>query len=82
MALYTVVEEDYGVTIYRTAKAVSEDHANQYCLKNADEVDGEVKAATAADIAKELRKEGVVRLYPLDGGDWSCKIEKQARILR
>lgn len=36
--------------------------------------------ATAKDIAKVLRSEGEVRLYPVDGGDWEYKIVKQTHI--
>jgi hypothetical protein len=80
VAVYTVVEEDYSVSVYRTAKSVCEAHANTYCLENTDFIDGEAKLATASDIAKLLRNESV-RLYPIDGGDWCYKIEKQPKIL-
>ena len=80
MAVYTVVEEDYSATVYRSAKSVCEAHANSYCLENANFIDGDAIPATGDDIAKTLRKEGEVRLYPLDGGDWRCKIQKQPRI--
>ena len=79
MTLYTVVEEDYSVTVYRTAKSVCDAHANNYCFEDTRYADSDLEPATASDIANRLRKEGVVRLYPLDGGDWHYKIDKQSK---
>lgn len=81
MALYTVIHEDYSVDVYRTQKAVCAAFVlDPFCLENSDHIDGEPVIATAKDIAKALRSEGEVRLYPVDGGDWEYKIVKQTHI--
>ena len=79
MTLYTVVEEDYSVTVYRTAKSVCDAYANNYCFEDTRYADSDLEPATASDIAKQLRKESEVRLYPLGGGDWSYKIAKHSK---
>lgn len=38
------------------------------------------RPASAADIAAALRNERIVRLYPEEGGDWKCRIEKRTRM--
>ncbi len=75
---YTVVHEGYDVEIYRTLKGVAASlGGSELCLENADYSDNEPIEASSADIARVLRKESSVRLYPLDGGDWKYRIDKQ-----
>lgn len=81
MAFYTAIHEDYSVEIFRTQKSVCAAFTlDPYCLTNSDFIDGEPVIATAKDIAKALRNEGEIRLYPVEGGDWEYKIVKQTHI--
>lgn len=80
--IYTVVDEGYDVIVYRTAGAVAKSLGDTgLCLESADDSDGDPLEASAADILKAIRKESVVRLFPVEGGDWKCRIEKHDKAL-
>lgn len=75
---YTVVHEGYDVEIYRTLRGVTAALGNsELCLEDANYAEEEPVEATANDIARALRKYSSVRLYPLNGGDWKYRIDKQ-----
>lgn len=76
--IYTVVDEGYDVSVFRSAQAVAARVANQgLCLDN--EIDDPVEA-TEADIIRALRRDGRVRLFPVAGGDWCFRIEKHSKV--
>jgi predicted nucleotidyltransferase len=73
MPIYTVVTEGYDVEVYRTRKALLESlESNGLCLETFG--DDEPVVATSAQIAKAIREDSIVRLYPEDGGDWTHRI--------
>jgi hypothetical protein len=77
--IYTVVDEGYDVSVFRSAKAAAAWVAgNGLCLDNDSEAPVE---ASEADIIRALRKDGLVRLFPVDGGDWRYRMEKHNKVL-
>ncbi|WP_152495191.1 hypothetical protein [Dickeya sp. NCPPB 3274] len=76
MTLYTVVDDGYDVDVYRSLKAVCAAMANQYCLEPADDSDEEPRPASVRDIARAIKADPIVRLYPIEGGDWTYRIQK------
>jgi len=77
MSIYTVVDEGYDIDVYRTQKAVCEAMARQNLYIVDIGCDDDDSPATAADIAKALRKDGVVRLAEEPGDrDWKFRVEK------
>lgn len=64
--IYTLVNDGYEVSLFRSAKAVAKRIVGStLCLDN------EVEAptpASEADIISALRKNSVVRLFPVSGG--------------
>ena len=77
--IYTVVDDSYEVSVFRSAKAAAAWVANNgLCLDNDT---AEPVEASEADVIRALRKDGLVRLFPADGGDWRYRIEKHTRVL-
>lgn len=79
MPFYTVVSEAYDVTVYRTRKAMCADMA-RVGLRLETDIRDEPTAATASQIAQAVRVDSVVRLYPLEGGDWTYRIERHNQV--
>lgn len=77
MAAYTVVDENYDVTIYRSLKALTQamEKEGLYMVDAPSDGDEDPKPATAKQIAAALREDSVVCLYPLVG-DWSHRIQR------
>lgn len=76
--IYTVVDGCYDVSVFRSAKAAAAWVAgNGLCLDN--DVSDPVEADEET-IIRALRKNGVVRLFPTEGGDWRYRIEKHNKV--
>lgn len=76
--VYTIVDEGYDVSVFRSAKA-----AAAWVMGNGLCLDNDVAAPVEADeatIVRALRKDGVVRLFPTEGGDWRYRIEKHNKV--
>lgn len=78
MALFTVVDDGYDVTVYGSIKAVVKFVVdNEFRLSQDDWT-----PASSAAVRKALKERRVVRLYVEDRSDWSYRIESQTRIFK
>jgi hypothetical protein len=78
MSLYTVVSEGYDVSVYGTLAAVVNAIAHDgYVLSG--NADGDAVPATPEEIASELKKERVIRLYEPGKNDWVFRVEKHRK---
>lgn len=74
--LYTVVDDGYAVEPFRSLSSVCETMAGRSLSLTED---GETPATVQA-LRKAVRADDIVRLYPLDGGDWVYRIEKHSTL--
>ncbi|WP_157650724.1 hypothetical protein [Burkholderia ubonensis] len=71
MPYYTVVDEGYDVSLFRSAQKV----AARYSREELALAPNSETVASASDIKKALKAEPIVRLYALDANDWTYRIE-------
>lgn len=75
--IYTVVDEGYEVRVFGSAKSAAASVAGKgLCLDK--RVDNPTQSSEA-EIARALRDGNLVRLYPVDGGDWQYRIQRHNR---
>jgi len=73
MSIFTVVNDGYSVTIFRSLKGLKAWVSMQDSLFLDDE---HTIPATPVTIKTELAGRGMARLYPAHNFDWKYKIEK------
>lgn len=73
MALFTVIDEGYEVSMYRTTAAVLKAVAHDGFVLEAD-TESDAKPATEKEIKAAL-KAGTVRLYEPGARDWKIKVQ-------
>ena len=72
--IFTIAYEEYDAYVYRTLVGVCREAVDMgLCLDNDCD---DPKACTVSEVRKALKLENIMRLYPLDGGDWTYRIEK------